>query len=86
MKRHITSTTGSVGAAAAASNLLYLSAPQTAHTIGLATTQPTGLREMFGSDTKSFHPGRAAQNGLMAVILAKNGYTSSLKALEAKRG
>lgn len=40
---------------------------------------------MFGSYTKSFHPGRAAQNGLMAAILAKNGYTSSLEALEAKR-
>lgn len=41
---------------------------------------------MFGSHTKSFHPGRAAQNGLMAAILASNGYTSSLEALEAKRG
>ena len=41
---------------------------------------------MFGSHTKSFHPGRAAQNGLVAAILASNGYTSSLEALEAKRG
>ena len=56
------------------------------HAIGIAATQVTGLREMFGSDTKSFHVGRAAQNGLMAAILASNGYTSSLQALEAKRG
>jgi len=54
--------------------------------IGIAATQVTGLREMFGSDTKSFHVGRAAQNGLMAAVLASNGYTSSLQALEAKRG
>jgi aconitate decarboxylase len=41
---------------------------------------------MFGSHTKSFHPGRAAQSGLMAAILAQGGYTSSETALEAKRG
>jgi aconitate decarboxylase len=57
-----------------------------AHAIGIAATQVTGLREMFGSDTKSFHVGRSAQNGLMAAVLASNGYTSSLQALEAKRG
>lgn len=56
------------------------------HAIGIAATQVTGLREMFGSHTKSFHPGRAAQNGLLAALLASNGYTSSLTALEAKRG
>lgn len=41
---------------------------------------------MFGSHTKSFHPGRAAQNGLLAAILASEDYTSSTSALEAKRG
>ncbi len=56
------------------------------HAIGIAATQVVGLREMFGSHTKSFHPGRAAQCGLLAAILASNGYTSSLQALEAKRG
>ncbi|KAH8819063.1 mmge/prpd family protein-like protein [Xylogone sp. PMI_703] len=83
---HITSTTGSIGAAVAVSKLLSLSTTQTAHAIGIAATQVTGLREMFGSHTKSFHPGRAAQNGLMAAVLAERGYTSSEKALEALRG
>ncbi|OJI85916.1 hypothetical protein ABZX51_001266 [Aspergillus tubingensis] len=83
---HITSTTGSIGAAVAVSRLLDLSPEKTAHAIGIAATQVTGLREMFGSHTKSFHPGRAAQNGLLAAILAADGYTSSLQALEAKRG
>lgn len=41
---------------------------------------------MFGSHTKAFHPGRAAQNGLLAAVLASKGYTSSREALEAKRG
>jgi aconitate decarboxylase len=84
--RHITSTTGSIGAAVAVSKLLSLSASQTAHAIGIAATQVTGLREMFGSHTKSFHPGRAAQSGLVAAVLAQGGYTSSQEALEAKRG
>ncbi|GKZ23027.1 hypothetical protein AbraIFM66951_008958 [Aspergillus brasiliensis] len=83
---HITSTTGSIGAAVGVSRLLGLSPEKTAHAIGIAATQVTGLREMFGSHTKSFHPGRAAQNGLLAAILAADGYTSSLQALEAKRG
>ncbi|KAL9054987.1 MAG: hypothetical protein Q9162_003842 [Coniocarpon cinnabarinum] len=56
------------------------------HAIGLAAVQVIGLREMFGSDTKSFHPGRAAQAGLLAALLAEKGYTSSEQALEAKRG
>ncbi|OQU93600.1 hypothetical protein CLAIMM_00084 [Cladophialophora immunda] len=83
---HITSTTGSIGAAVAVGKVLGLSVPAMQHAIGIAATQVTGLREMFGSHTKSFHPGRAAQNGLMAALLAAQGYTSSLQALEAQRG
>ena len=86
MKRHITSTTGSIGAAVAVSKLLGLSIEQTSHAIGIAATQVIGLREMFGAHTKSFHHGRAAQSGLMAAVMAQGGYTSSLQALEAKRG
>jgi len=54
--------------------------------IGLAAAQPVGLQEMFGSMTKSFHPGRAAQNGLTAALLASKGFTSSEQSLEAKYG
>ncbi|KAF7195782.1 hypothetical protein HII31_02917 [Pseudocercospora fuligena] len=83
---HITSTTGSIGAAVAIAKLAEFSVEQTAHAIGIAATQVTGLREMFGSDTKSFHVGRAAQNGLLAAEMASKGFTSSLQAIEAKRG
>ena len=54
--------------------------------LGLAATQPVGLREMFGTMTKSFHPGRAAQNGLTAAMLASRSFTSSEQPLEAKSG
>ena len=83
---HITSSTGSIGAAVGVGKLAELSSDQMAHAIGLATVQVIGLREMFGSDTKSFHPGRAAQAGMLAAVLAEKGYTSSEQALEAKRG
>lgn len=63
-----------------------LNEDQMAHAIGIAAVQVIGLREMFGSDTKSFHPGRAASSGLLAAHLAQSGFTSSDKALEAKRG
>lgn len=83
---HITSTTGSIGAAVAVSRMPKLPREKIVQSIGVAATQVVGLREMFGSHTKGLHPGRAAQAGLMAALLAKEGYTSSESSLEAKRG
>jgi 2-methylcitrate dehydratase PrpD len=83
---HITGTTGVFGAAAAAGRLLRLSEQQLRWALGLAATQPVGLREMFGTMTKSFHPGRAAQNGLTAALLAKENFTSSETAIEGRTG
>ena len=83
---HITSTTGAIGAAVAVSKLLSLDTNHTATAIGIASTQVIGMQAFFGSDTKSFHVGRAAQSGMLAAMLAKNGYTSAMDALEAKYG
>jgi len=83
---HITGTAGVFGAAAACGKLLGLSAPQMVWALGLAATQPVGLREMFGSMTKSFHPGRAAQNGLTAALLAARNFTSADTGIEGKSG
>src|SRR5215813_13224095 len=83
---HITGTAGVFGAAAASGKLLGLSEQQMLWALGLAATQPVGLQEMFGTMTKSFHPGRAAHNGLTAALLASRNFTSSEKALEAKYG
>src|SRR5438067_520748 len=83
---HITGTAGVFGAAAASGKLLGVSEQQMLWALGLAATQPVGLQEMFGSMTKSFHPGRAAQNGLTAAFLASKGFTSSEQSLEAKYG
>ncbi|KAI1153179.1 2-methylcitrate dehydratase PrpD [Nemania diffusa] len=83
---HITSTTGSVGAAVAVGKLIGLTTVQMQNAIGVAATQVVGMQEYFGSMTKSFHVGRAAQGGMLGALLAKNNYTSSLQGLEAKYG
>ncbi len=83
---HITGTAGVFGAAAASGKLLGLSEGQMVWALSLAATQQVGLREMFGTMTKSFHPGRAAQNGLTAALLAAKNYTSSDQGIEAKSG
>jgi 2-methylcitrate dehydratase PrpD len=83
---HITGSVGVFGAAAAAGKLLGLNEQQMCWALSLAAVQPVGLQEMFGSMTKSFHPGRAAQNGLTAALLAGKGYTSSEQGLEARSG
>ena len=83
---HITGTAGVFGAAVAIGKLLGLSVQQTIWAIGLAATQAAGLREMFGSMGKAFHPGRAAQNGYASALLAREGFTAGEHGLEGPRG
>ncbi len=83
---HITGSTGTLGAAAACARLLKLDAQQTAMALGIAASQPVGMREQFGTMTKPFHPGAAARAGLMSALLASQGFTASSRALEAARG
>lgn len=83
---HITGSTGTLGAAAACARLLGLDEHRTAMALGIAASQPIGMREQFGTMTKPFHPGGAARAGLMSALLAKNGFTASPRAIEAARG
>jgi len=83
---HITGTAGVFGAAAAAGRLLGLNERQMVWALGIAATQSAGLREMFGTMCKPFHPGNAARNGLLAALLAAKDFTSSDQGIEAKRG
>jgi 2-methylcitrate dehydratase PrpD len=83
---HITGSTGMLGAAAACARLLGLDAQGTAMALGIAASQPIGVREQFGSMTKAFHVGGAARAGLTSALMARHGYTASARALEAPRG
>jgi 2-methylcitrate dehydratase PrpD len=83
---HITGTAGVFGAAAAIGKLLGLNEQNMVWALGLAATQAAGLREMFGSMGKAFHPGRSAQSGYVAALLARRGFTSGEHGIEGPRG
>ena len=83
---HVTGTAGTMGAAAAAGRLLGLDAERLTHAISAAAAQAAGLREMFGSMTKSLHAGKAAGNGLYSALLARRGWISNEAGLEGRRG
>jgi 2-methylcitrate dehydratase PrpD len=83
---HPTGLFGAVGAAAACARLRGLDADQAGHAIALGASQSAGLGANFGTMTKPFHAGRAAQAGVMAARLAGAGMTASLDAIEHPRG
>ncbi len=83
---HPTAVFGTVGAAAAAARLARLSAEKTAHALGIAASMAGGLVANFGSMTKPFQAGRAAQSGITAARLAAAGLTASADALEHPSG
>jgi 2-methylcitrate dehydratase PrpD len=83
---HITGSAGMLGAAAACARILELDAGTTTMALGIAASQPIGVREQFGSMTKAFHIGGAARAGLTSALMARHGYTASTRALEAPRG
>jgi 2-methylcitrate dehydratase PrpD len=83
---HATGTVGAFGAAAAAARLMGLDAERTAHAFGIAATQASGLKGMFGTMCKPLHAGHAASIGLRAAALARRGFTSRLDAIECVQG
>ncbi len=83
---HSTATCGSIGAAAGAAKLLGLDREATRRALSIGATQAGGLRENFGTMTKPFHAGRAAENGVVAAEIAALGFTASPNGLEADRG
>lgn len=83
---HPTSTLGVIGAAAAVGRLLGLDLPEMRHALGIAVSMAGGVRQNFGSMTKPFHVGRAAQSAVLAAELAQRGFTASQVAVEGQFG
>lgn len=81
---HSTSTCGSFGAAAAAGYLLKLSKEQMQSALGLASSSAGGLWAFIhdGAQNKRLHPGRAAEGGLLAVLLAREGFRGATMIFE----
>ena len=83
---HSTGPIGTLGAAAAAGKLLHLDSEKMAYAIGIAATEAAGIREQLGTMGKAFNAGRAAENGVVAAMLAERGFTSAKSALEGTMG
>jgi len=83
---HTTGTCGPFGSAAACARLLNFDLSKTLNTFGLAASQSGGLRENFGTMTKPFQAGHAAESGLVSAELVALGWTAAEQILEADRG
>ena len=83
---HSTSTIGVIGAAAACARLMQLTPKQTAMALGIAASESNGVRRNFGTMTKPFHAGNAARGAVLAAELAREGFTSDLRAIEGEVG
>lgn len=81
---HPTATIGTIGAAAAAANLLGLTGPQVQMALGIAASKAAGLRQNFGTMTKPLHAGEAARNGVEAAQLAQRGFTADAHILDSR--
>src|ERR1700738_304756 len=83
---HSTGTCGPFGSAAACAKLLGFEHKKILKAFGLAGSQSGGLRENFGTMTKPFQAGHAAEVGIAAVELVALGWTAAEQILEADRG
>lgn len=83
-----TPTCGVFGAAAACAKLLRLSVEEHRNALGIAATFACGISQFFvsGSDIKRFHAGKAAMNGVEAALLAKQGLSGPIDAIEGVQG
>lgn len=77
---------GPFGGAAAVGRLRGFSADTMARSFGLAGSQAAGTFAAWGTPTVKFHQCRAALSGLMAALLAEQGFTATREFLTAKDG
>jgi 2-methylcitrate dehydratase PrpD len=83
---HSTGTCGTFGSTAACARIRGLDVKQTIYAMGIGATEGGGFRDNFGSMTKPFQAGHAAENGTVAVDLAALGWTAAVDILEAPLG
>jgi 2-methylcitrate dehydratase PrpD len=82
---HATSTIGHFSSTAASAKLLGLNLNQLIYAFGISGTQAAGLKAVFGTNCKPFHPGKAGFNGLLSALLAQRGFTSITNILEGEK-
>ena len=83
---HATGTVAIFCAVGALARRFGLSEDQTRMAMSLAASTASGIQANFGTMTKPFHSGWAAQSAVVAVDLVRSGFTASLSALEDEGG
>jgi 2-methylcitrate dehydratase PrpD len=85
---HPTAICSTFGAAAAAGKLYGLTAEQWIDAFGLCGSQSSGIIEYLadGTWTKRMHPGWSAHGGVIATMLAKEGFRGPAKVFEGTHG
>jgi len=83
---HTTGTCGTFGSTTACAKLRGLDVMQATYALGIGATEGGGFRDNFGSMTKPFQAGHAAENGTVAADLAALGWTAANNILEAPLG
>jgi len=83
---HATGSGGIIGAAVAAAYIMRFDVNQIINTLGLASSFASGVRGNFGSMAKPLHAGWAAQNGIIAALMTKEGITAMPEILEKSCG
>ena len=78
---HPTPIVSTVAAAAAVARVLKIEPARSGMMLGIAATESSGLARNFGTDTKPFHAGIAAQGGVQAALLAREGFTANAEAV-----
>jgi 2-methylcitrate dehydratase PrpD len=85
---HTTGVYGSLGAAATAARTLGLDTRATADALGLCGSFTGGIWAFMadGAESKRIHPGRSAELGLTAAVLARHGVSGPAHVLDAAWG
>ena len=83
---HSTGTVGTIGSYVAAAKLLGLNGRKLRCGLGIAASFAAGIRVNFGTMTKPLHVGRAAENGVIAALLASRGFTADPASLDGPWG
>lgn len=83
---HSTGTAGSFGAAAAAASVLNLDTETIRRTFGIVASSSSSLKKNFGTMTKPLHAGHAAQMGVRAALLARDGFSADPDIFEGNLG
>jgi len=83
---HPTATLGIFGTAAAACHFMKLDRARTTMALSIAASLASGLKANFGTMTKPLHIGQCCRNGLLAALLAEQGFDAATDVFEHQQG